>query len=164
MPPHTWEVDSSVYRSTSGHRGVHQVGVLQPEPSSQRAWVRPAESHPPAVGQPSGLTHHCTEVSQIGQGLPAAEEAQAVCAEVPEGRQQNRKRSVRNRVLHVSGLLHTQIWRFGSYFDPFQTFKGQGFSITFMTKFYTDLVFFCYRESKDGVKIFLPTSLCVWDH
>lgn len=90
------------------------MGILQPEPSSQRARVRAAESHPAAVGQPSGLTHHRTEVSQISQGLAAAEEAQAVRAEVPEGR---RKRIERDQT------------ETGSYMCHFYTLKFEDFAL-----------------------------------
>lgn len=67
-----------------GHRGVHQVWKLQPDPCCQRTWVRASERHPLPVGQPPGRRHHCAEVSQVCQGLTTAEEPQVVCAEVPE--------------------------------------------------------------------------------
>lgn len=56
--------------------------ILQPEPSSERTWVRPAKRHPLPLGQPSGLCHHGAEVCQVSQRLATAQEAQVVCAEV----------------------------------------------------------------------------------
>lgn len=85
-PSPTWKVDSGEQWCTRGHRGMHQVRVLEPKPSSQRAWIRAAECHPLPVCQPSGLSHHSTEVSEVSQSLPTAEETQIVCAEVPEWR------------------------------------------------------------------------------
>lgn len=82
VPPHTWEVNSSINRRTCCNRGMDQVWVLQPEPSSERTWVRPTKRHPLPVGQPSGLCHDSAEVCQVSQRLATAEETQAVCAEV----------------------------------------------------------------------------------
>lgn len=84
----TWEVDRSVDRCTRGYRGVNQVRVLQPEPSSERARVRAAERHPPPVAQPPGLSDHGAKVSQVRQRLAAAEEAQVVGAQVTKERRE----------------------------------------------------------------------------
>lgn len=78
----TWEVDSSVNRCTRGHRGVDQVRILQPEPSSERAWVRPTKRHPLPVSESSDICHHRPEVCQVSQRLTTTEETQAVCADV----------------------------------------------------------------------------------
>lgn len=71
---------------------MHQVGELQPEPGCQRAWVRSAKRHPFPVGQPSALAYYRTEVCQVSQCLPAAEETQVVCAQVSKRKCQYYKR------------------------------------------------------------------------
>lgn len=82
-PSRTWEVNSGVNRCACCNRGVDQVWILQPEPSSERTWVRATKGHPLAVCQPPGLCHNSAEVSQVSQRLATAEEMQVVCAEVP---------------------------------------------------------------------------------
>lgn len=83
---HTWEVDCSMNWCTGGHRGMDQVRVLEPEPCRKRTWVRAAERHPLPLGEPQGIRHDSSEVSQVSQCLAAAEEAQVVCAQVPKWR------------------------------------------------------------------------------
>lgn len=80
----TWEINRGMNRCTRGYSGVDQVRILQPEPSSERARVRSTECHPLGVGQPVSLCNHCSEVRQVCQRLPAAEEAQVLRAQVTE--------------------------------------------------------------------------------
>lgn len=80
----TWEINSGMNGCTRGYSGVDQVWILQPEPSSERPWVRSTERHPLGVGEPVSLCNHCSEVRQVCQRLPAAEEAQVLRAEVTE--------------------------------------------------------------------------------
>lgn len=61
---------------------MDQVGVLEPEPCSERTWVRPTECHPLPVGQSSSLCYLSSEVSQVSQGLTTAQELQVVSAQV----------------------------------------------------------------------------------
>ncbi len=67
---------------------MNQVWKLQPEPSRKGTWVRPTKRHPLPVGQPSFFCHHGAEVCQISQRLATTEEAQVVCAEVTESREE----------------------------------------------------------------------------
>jgi len=83
-PSPTWEVNGRMHRRAAGHGGVYQVRILQPEPRGQRARVWATERHPLAGGQAAGLRQGGAEVGQVSQGLPAAEEAQVLCAQVPE--------------------------------------------------------------------------------
>lgn len=67
---------------TRGYSSMDQVRILQPEPSSKRAWVGSTKCHPFGIGQPTGLCDHCSEVCQVCQRLTAAKETQVVRAKV----------------------------------------------------------------------------------
>lgn len=105
---YTWEVDRSINRCTCSNRGMDQVRVLQPEPGSERAWVRPTECQPLPVGQALVLSYHSAKVSQVSQRLTTAEETQVVCAEVTEWREERTLISSLSK--HALVSLHNNTW------------------------------------------------------
>lgn len=115
--PPTWKVDSGKHGRTRGHRGMHQVRVLESEPSSKRTWIRPAERHPLPVGQPPALPHHSAEVCKVSQSLATAEETQVVCAEVPkwrksvENKEQIHKHKVKVYEFKISLKKTHSLWK-----------------------------------------------------